>query len=188
MEEIQSQQPSTGDGAKNGTPDAEPMQTHIRLPQLPYLTLGQSEHNAWKASDEAFFAFAQSIVPVKVEEGDSLERSWTWEERRDFVNWCLDEGVLVVQDGRLVPVEEEQIPTAPLSHDTEADAQESAEDAGFLHDVERARPLVHANPEISAQELAEALGLHSSLYAKTLKVSINAHQTSKKGAEACSPD
>jgi hypothetical protein len=160
MEEIQSQQQSTGDGAKNGTPDAKPTQLHVRLPQLPYLTLGQSEHNAWKASDEEFFAFAQSIVPVKVEEGDSLERSWTWEERRDFVNWCLDAGVLVVQDGRLIPVEEEQIPTAPLSHDTEA----------------------------NAQELADALGLHSSLYAQTLKVSINAHQTSEKGAEECSPD
>jgi hypothetical protein len=183
MEEIQSQQQSTDDGAKNGTPDEKPTQTYIRLPQLPYLKLGQSEHNAWRASDEAFFAFAQSIVPIKVEEGDSLERSWTWEERRDFVNWCIDEGMLVVQDGRLVPVEEEKIPTAPLSHDTKADAQESAQDTGFLHDVERARPLIQANPEISAQELADALALNSTVYAQTLKVSVNAHKITEKGTE-----
>lgn len=181
MEEIQSQLQSTDDGAKNGTPDEKPTQTHIRLPQLPYLKLGQSEHNAWKASDEEFLAFAQSIVPIKVEEGDSVERSWTWEERRDFVNWCIDEGVLLVQDGRLIPVEEEKIPTAPQSHDTEADAQESAENAGFLHDGERARPVIQANPAISAQELVDALGLHSALYAQTLKVYVNAHKSTENG-------
>jgi hypothetical protein len=181
MEGTQSQQLSTDNGAKHGTPDEKPTQTHIRLPQLPYLTLGQSEHNAWRASDAEFLAFAQSIVPIKVEEGDSVERSWTWEERRDFVNWCIDEGVLVVQDGRLVPVEEEQIPTAPLSHDTEADAQEREEDAGFLHDVERTRPVIQANPAISAQELADALGLKSAVYAHTLKVSVHAHKKTEKG-------
>ena len=132
MEEIQSQQQSTGDGIKNGTPDAKPTQTHVRLPQLPYLKLGQSEHNAWKASDEEFLAFAQSIVHVKVEEGDTLERSWTWEERRDFLNWCIDEGVLLVQDGRLIPVEEEQISTAPLSPESEANAQERAKDTDLF--------------------------------------------------------
>jgi hypothetical protein len=129
MEEIQSQQQSTGDGAKNGTPDAKPRHTHVRLPQLPYLKLGQSEHNAWKASDEEFLAFAQLIVHVKVEEGDTLERSWTWEERRDFVNWCIDEGVLLVEDGRLIPVEEEQLQTDSLSPDSEANIQERAKDA-----------------------------------------------------------
>jgi hypothetical protein len=88
---------------------------------------------------------------------------------------------LLVQDGRLVPVEEEQIPTAPLSHDTEADAQERAEDAGLFHDVECARPVIQANPAISAQELADALGLKSAVYAHTLKVAVNAHHTSEKG-------
>jgi hypothetical protein len=128
MEEIQSQQQSTGNGAKNGTPDAKPRHIHVRLPQLPYLKLGQSEHNAWKASDEEFLAFAQSIVPIKVEEGDMLERSWTWEERRDFVNWCIDEGVLLVKGGRLIPVEEEQKSTAPLSLNSEVNTQEGAQD------------------------------------------------------------
>src|SRR5215471_4008201 len=132
MEEIQSQQQSTGDGAKNGTPDAKPRHTYVRLPQLPYLKLGQSEHNAWKASDEEFLAFAQSIVQVKVEEGDTLERSWTWEERRDFVNWCIDEGVLLVEDGRLIPVEEEQLQTYSLSPDSEANVQEHTKDADLF--------------------------------------------------------
>lgn len=94
--------------------------------------LGQSEHNAWKASDEEFLAFAQSIVHVKVEEGDTLERSWTWEERRDFVNWCIDEGVLLIEDGRLIPVEEEQVQTASLSPGSEANAQERAKDVGIF--------------------------------------------------------
>ncbi len=143
MEEIQSQQQSTGDGVKNGTPDAKPTQTHVRLPQLPYLKLGQSEHNAWKASDEEFLDFAQSIVHVKVEEGDTLERSWTWEERRDFVNWCIDEGVLLVRDGRLIPVEEKQIQTDSLRPDSEANAQERAKDADLFTLEEGAKACSH---------------------------------------------
>ena len=143
MEEIQSQQQSTGDGVKNGTLDAKPTQTHVRLPQLPYLKLGQSEHNAWKASDEEFLAFAQSIVHVKVEEGDTLERSWTWEERRDFVNWCIDEGVLLIEDGRLIPVEEKQVQTDSLSPDSEANVQERAKEADVVTTEKEAKKCSH---------------------------------------------
>jgi hypothetical protein len=176
MEEMQSQQPSTDSGAKHGTPDEKPAPIPIRLPDLPYLKLGQSEQNAWRAIDEEFVTFAQSLVTIQVQEGDALDRPWTWEDRRDFLNWCIDEGVLSVHDGRLIPVEE-LIPTAPLPHDTDTRAAPtSANETGFLVDRERARPVIAANPEISAQELADTLGLNSAVYAQTLMVSVNVHQ------------
>lgn len=112
MAETQIAQETTGTGAKSGLPVEKPV--HIRLPDLPVLLLGQSEQNAWKASDEDFLRFARTLAEIQVEEGNSLERPWTWEDRRDFLNWCLDEGVLEIKDGRLLAVEE-RIPTALLS-------------------------------------------------------------------------
>jgi hypothetical protein len=177
MEETQNHMPSTDNGEQNGTPV-----THLRLPDLPDFKLGiDGDLNGFDATDSEFLQFVQSLVPLT---GDNLDH-WTWEERRDFLNWCLDEQVLTIQDGRLVPVEE-TITTTPLTHDTEGDAPRSAEDAGFSHDVERATPVIVANPEISAKELAETLKLHSAVYAHTLKVYVNAHQSAEKGTEACS--
>ena len=112
MEAIQNQQPSIDNGAKPGLPVEKPV--HVRLPDLPGLLLGpELEQNAWKATDEEFYRFAAALVEIQVEEGDSVDRAWTWEDRRDFLNWCLDEGVLCIQDGRLVAIEE-NIPTALL--------------------------------------------------------------------------
>ena len=111
MEETQIAPETTDNGAKPGLPKAVPV--HIRLPDLPGLLLGQSEQNAWKASDKEFLAFARSLAEIQVEEGDSVDRAWTWEDRRDFLNWCIDEGVLEVKDGRLV-ANEEHIPTEAL--------------------------------------------------------------------------
>jgi len=80
------------------------------LPDLPDFKLGvEGDLNGFDATNIEFLTFAQSLVPV-TGGGDR----WTWEERRDFLNWCLDEQVLTIKDGRLVPVEE-TIPTAPRS-------------------------------------------------------------------------
>ena len=128
--------------------------------------------NAFDATDFEFLNFVQTLVPLTGENTDN----WTWEERRDFLNWCLDESVLTIDDGRLVPAEnpEESTPL-PLTHD--------GEETGFLHDVERARSVIASNPDISSQELADALGLKSAVYAQTVKVYVNAQQVKEKGTE-----
>jgi hypothetical protein len=177
MDETPHPMPNTDNGEQHGTPIM-----HLRLPDLPDFKLGvEGDLNGFDASDSEFLQFVQSLVPLT---GENLDH-WTWEERRDFLNWCLDEQVLTIQDGRLVLVEE-TIPTTPLTSDTEGDASSSAEDVEFLHDVERARPVIDANPTISANELAEALGLHSEGYAQTVEDSVNAHQSEEKGTDTCS--
>jgi hypothetical protein len=183
MEETQNHMQSTDNGEQHGTPI-----TRLRLPDLPDFRLGiEGDLNAFDATDSEFLQFVQSLVPVT---GEHLDH-WTWEERRDFLNWCLDEQILTIQDGRLVPVEE-QVVTVPLSEHNEAvstvteDAPDSTEDDGFLHDVERAAPVLHANPEISANELADTLGLKSTVYAQTLKVFVNVHHDEEGGTEECS--
>jgi hypothetical protein len=118
MEETQKAQPNIDNGEPNGTPV-----THLRLPDLPDYKLGvDGDLNGFDATDLEFLNFVQSLVPLT---GEQTEH-WTWEERRDFLNWCLDEQVLTIKDGRLVPVEE-TIPTMPLSeesapHTTEEEA------------------------------------------------------------------
>jgi hypothetical protein len=108
MEQTQNQPQNTDSGAKNGQPAIR-----LRLPDLPDYRLGQEgDLNGFDATDSEFLNFVQALVPLT---GEGLEH-WTWEERRDFLNWCLDEQVLTIQDGRLVPVEE-HIPTAPLTHE-----------------------------------------------------------------------
>ena len=117
MEEIQNQPLNTDNGAKNGQPA-----TRLRLPDLPEYKLGaEGACNGFDATDAEFLHFVQSLVPLM---GENLDQ-WTWEERRDFLNWCLDEGILTIQDGRLVPVEE-RVPMAPLAQDTYTDAPKSA--------------------------------------------------------------
>jgi hypothetical protein len=166
MEQTQNQPQNTGSGEKSGQPTMR-----VRLPDLPDYRLGvEGELNGFDATDSQFLQFVQSRVPLT---GENLDH-WTWEERRDFLNWCLDEHVLVIQDGRLVPYEE-GTPTAPLRHDDE--------ETGFLDDVERARPVIASNPAINAQELADMLGLISVVYAQTLKVYVNAHKSEGEGAD-----
>lgn len=160
MEETKKATLSTSNGEQNGM-----QSTRLRLPDLPDYRLGaDGELNGFDATDSEFLNFVQSLVPLTGENTDH----WTWEERRDFLNWCLDEHVLTIKDGRLVPFEE-TVPTQPLEPTQQ-------EDTGFLHDVERAKPVMRANPGISAQELATALGWKSVLYAQTVKVYVNAQE------------
>ena len=163
MEKTQNQQQTIVDGEQSGK--------RLRLPDLPDYKLGtDGEMNPFDATDTQFLNFVQTLVPLN---GENLDH-WTWEERRDFLNWCLDEHVLVIQDGRLVPYEE-GTPTAPLRHDDE--------EMGFLDDVELARPVIASNPAISAEELADTLGLNSAVYAQSLMVSVNAHKSEEEGAD-----
>jgi hypothetical protein len=125
MEQTQNQPLNTDSGEKNGQPTVR-----LRLPDLPEYRLGaEGDLNGFDATDAEFLQFVQSLVPVT---GEHLDH-WTWEERRDFLNWCIDEGVLTIRDGRLVPVEE-LVPTAPLAQDPDQQAasertEEGAEDA-----------------------------------------------------------
>jgi hypothetical protein len=163
VEKTQNQQQTIVDGEQSGK--------RLRLPDLPDYKLGtDGEMNPFDATDTQFLNFVQTLVPLN---GENLDH-WTWEERRDFLNWCLDEHVLVIQDGRLVPYEE-GTPTAPLRHDDE--------EMGFLDDVELARPVIASNPAISAEELADTLGLNSAVYAQSLMVSVNAHKSEEEGAD-----
>jgi hypothetical protein len=165
MEQTPNQPQNTGSGVKSGQPSMR-----LRLPDLPDYRLGvDGDLNGFDATDSQFLQFVQSLVPLT---GENLDH-WTWEERRDFLNWCLDEHVLVIQDGRLVPYEE-GTPTAPPRPDEE--------DTGFWDDVERARPVIASNPAISAQELADTLGLNSAVYAQTLMMSVNAYKSEGEGA------
>jgi len=171
MDEIQNQPLSTDCGEKNGQPALR-----LRLPDLPDYKLGdEGDINGFDATDIEFLNFVQTLVPLT---GENLDH-WTWEERRDFLNWCLDESVLTIRDGRLVHFED-VVPTAPLAHETSTDAPKSEDEAGFLRDVERAGPIIHAHPEISAKELADALGLKSVVYAQTVKVYVNAHKSEEE--------
>lgn len=113
MEETQNHTQNTSNGELNGK--------RLRLPDLPDYKLGEDgDLNGFDATDSEFLNFVQTLVPLT---GENLDH-WTWEERRDFLNWCLDEHVLTIKDGRLVPYEE-NIPTAPLS---ESGAQNSTEE------------------------------------------------------------
>ena len=174
MEHTQEVQQQTDSGAEHGQ-----QAMRVSLPSIPDACFGvESDPGGFDAMDGALLRCVQTLVPLT---GEGLDH-WTREERRIFLNWCLDEGVLTIQDGRLIPIEE-CVPTAPLTHDTDADAPNNAEDAGFLRDVERATPVIASNPAISAKELADALGMNSAVYAQTLKVSVNAHKSAEEGAE-----
>jgi hypothetical protein len=88
----------------------EPRRRYISLVDLPDFRLGEEgDVNGFDATDSEFLHFVQTLVPVT---GENLDH-WTWEERRDFLNWCLDEQILQLKDGCLVPFEE-SIPTEPL--------------------------------------------------------------------------
>ena len=118
MEKIQNQPQTIVGGEQSGK--------RLRLPDLPDYTLGiDGEINPFDATDSEFLQFVHTLVPF---DGEGLDH-WTWMERRDFLNWCLDEQVLLIQDGRLVP-NQEQRATAPLAHDTrEPEAPQGTDDA-----------------------------------------------------------
>lgn len=177
MEETKKATPNTSNGEQHGAQN-----TRLRLPDLPEYRLGvDGDLNAFDATNSEFLHFVQTLVPLTGENTDT----WTWEERRDFLNWCLDEQVLTIQDGRLVPVEE-TMPTAPLTSDTDGDVPESAEEFEVVHDVERLRAVITSDPTISSNELAEVPCVYSEDNAQTVKDAVNAQQSAEKGDEACS--
>jgi hypothetical protein len=153
MEETTNQQPAsqTGSGTQHGQPTIR-----LRMLAIPTCKPGaQGDQGGFDAAESELLHVLQSLLPLT---GENLDQ-WTWEERRDFLNWCLDEGVLTIQDGRLVPVEEDMILTSPLKHDTDT------------------------YPPNSAEELADALRLNSAVSAQSLKVSVNAHKSAQEGAD-----
>jgi hypothetical protein len=63
----------------------------LRLVDLKFYRLGVDGSDARHASDAEFLAFASSIAQLR---GENLEH-WTVEDRRDFLNFCLEKGVLI---------------------------------------------------------------------------------------------
>ena len=94
----------------------------LQVPDIPACELGETVVcNGFDVMQCALLHLLQSLIPLTDENLDQ----WTWEECRDYLHWCLDEGVLTIQNERLVPVEE-LIPTAPLTHDTDGETPKSA--------------------------------------------------------------
>jgi len=174
MKETDHQQQAES-GAQHGQPTMGQ-----RLTNVPTCKPGaQGDPGGFDATESELLHLLQCLIPLTGENHDQ----WTWEEHRDFLNWCLDEGVLTIQDGRLVPVGEDMIPTVPLTHFPDEDAQDRAEHAGLVRDVERTKPVIQANSEINAKELADDLGLNSAVYMHTLNMSMNAHKSAQEGAD-----
>ena len=145
MEEPTHQQPDrqTDSGAQHGQPTMR-----LKVPDEAACELGETVVcNGFDVTQCELLHLLQSLIPLTDENLDL----WTWEECRDYLHWCLDEGVLTIQDGRLVPVEE-LVPTAPLTHDTDGDTPKSVEDTGFLRTVERTKPVIDTKPAISTKD------------------------------------
>ena len=139
----QQQDRQTDSGEQHGQPTMK-----LKVPDEAACELGETVVcNGFDVTEYELLQLLQSLIPLTGEYPDQ----WSWEERRDFLNWCLDEGVLTIQDGRLVPVEE-LVPTALLTLDTDVDAPKSAEDTGFLRNVERTKPVIASKPAISTKE------------------------------------
>jgi hypothetical protein len=111
--------------------------------------------------------------------GENLEH-WTWEERRDFLNWCLDEQVLTIQDGRLVPVEE-TIPTVPLTAYREGDTPGSTEDVEVIHDGERDYGVITTEPTTSPNEVPEEAGSLRRSDRQAVKETVNVQKSTEEG-------
>ena len=145
MEETHHQQP--GSQAVSDTQYGQPTM-RLKVPDEATCELGETVVcNGFDVTEYELLHLLQSLIPLTGEYPDQ----WSWEERRDFLNWCLDEGVLTIQDGRLVPAEELE-PTAPLTHDTDVDTPKSAEDTGFLRNVEHTKLVIASKPAISTKE------------------------------------
>lgn len=133
MEETHHQLQPIDSGAQHG-------QSSIRrtVPDVPAIKPeAQGNPGSFEATESELLHVLQSLIPLTGENPDQ----WTWEECRDYLHWCLDEDVLTIQDGRLVPVEE-LIPTSPLTYDTDEKTPKSAEDIVVLCIVERAKPVI----------------------------------------------
>jgi hypothetical protein len=109
-------------------------------------------------------------------------KPWGPMARRDFLNWLENESPDRMP--KFFDSHEAASKWLEDRNEQETSSKQSAEDVGFLRDVERAESVIHANPEISAKDLAEALGLKSAAYAQTLKVSLHA----QKSAEDAQPE
>lgn len=153
--------------------------TLLDLQRITFTLDGVEVLNAESATNEQFGAMVDILATV------SNVKEWFLEERRDFLNglyaFCQQRNYpfpFVIADEETTP----PTPTAPLAEHNQAESTVPAEvpgrteEAGFLHDVERARPVITAHPTISSQELAQALGWSSALYAHTVKVFVNAHR------------
>jgi hypothetical protein len=75
---------STEPGEQTGT------KIKLRLIDLKLYQLGEQGPSARQATHEEFQVYGASIVEVN---GDV---TWTVIERRDFLNWCLDQGLIEV--------------------------------------------------------------------------------------------
>jgi hypothetical protein len=88
----------TSDGSETTMQQGEEEPTLVlRLVDLKLYHLSETGPDARHASDTEFLNFALSIAQL---EGEGLDR-WTVEDRRDFLNWCLETGVLEAKDGAL---------------------------------------------------------------------------------------
>ena len=173
MGETPHPMPNTASGTPHGTAE-----THLRLPDLPDYKLGtEGDLNGFDASDSEFLQFVQSLVPLS---GENLEH-WTWEERRDFLNWSLDEQVLTIKEGRLVPVEE-TFPTSPLAADPQEDAPGSAEGAkeGDVDDHDTA--IIVVDPTTNANESTYEPAAHGTSEAQPRQGAVNALQSTEEGS------
>jgi hypothetical protein len=138
--------------------------TLLDLSRVTFTLDGEEVLNAQDATNEQFAALAEMVATV------SNVEQWYLEERRDFINglytYCQEhhyEFPFVMRD-------EETVQTQPLEQ----------QESGFLHDVERARPLMEANPDLDANGLAQALGWKSAIYAQTIRLYVNAHHSTEE--------
>jgi hypothetical protein len=172
MDETPHPMSNTASGRPHGT-----RAPHLLLPDLPDYKLGtEGDLNGFDATDSEFLHFVQSLVPLS---GENLEH-WTWEERRDFLNWCLDEQVLTIRDGRLVPVEETR-PTSPLTTDPQEDAPGSAEDVEEVDDDDHETAIIVVDPTTNAHELADEPALHITSEAQPTQDPVNTQQSREEG-------
>lgn len=75
----------------------------LELKHLKLFRLGETELNARRCSFDEFVSFARSFIRV-----DDPEDLRTVFDRRDFLNWCAEQGLLEIQDDRLIPVKKAQ--------------------------------------------------------------------------------
>lgn len=91
---------STG---KNSVENSETPKFQLTLIDLKSFTLGDHEYTARSATHQQFTEFGRSLVQLDVPD----DERWTVEERRDFLNWCIEYQVLDVQEGRLASKKQE---------------------------------------------------------------------------------
>jgi hypothetical protein len=105
-----------------------------------------------------------------------------WFTRRCLIiNDALDQGMsLELADGTVISIAQERAPSLSNQH-----SLKNTEDAGVLRDIERATSVMQASREISTTELADVLGLKSEVYARMLRVYVNACCAQQEGETTC---